>query len=354
MPNFINNRSGQSLATTLAPRSKRSDSGQVHSLWQGVSVPNAPTSLAVTAKSSTTATFSFTPPSDNGGSEITNYAFSTNGTSFTLLSPADATSPVTVTGLTLGTSYTLYLAAVNSAGVGAPSAGISFSLTTDATGGTINTYSSGGFNFKSHRFTSTGTFTVTSILSDIAADIWIVSGGGGGGADRPAGGGGGGAKTVTGIALNAQAYTITIGGTGALGAQFSRGSNGGNSSGLGQSTSGGGAGGGNNYVGANGGSGGGNQGVGVSGEGNNGGTNNSDDGAGGGGKGGNGANGFPVGSGNGGAAGTNNYEDGTNRSYAAGGSGGFGTSPASEYGRGGKGGNNSGIQAGVVIIRYRV
>jgi hypothetical protein len=36
MPNFIKNRSGKSLGTTLAPRSHRSSSGQVNTLWFGV------------------------------------------------------------------------------------------------------------------------------------------------------------------------------------------------------------------------------------------------------------------------------------------------------------------------------
>jgi len=54
--------------------------------------------------------------SSNNGSAISNYKYSTNGTSFTALSPAQTTSPVTIAGLTNGTSYTLYLEAVNLAG----------------------------------------------------------------------------------------------------------------------------------------------------------------------------------------------------------------------------------------------
>ena len=43
---------------------------------------------------------------------------------FTAVSPAATTSPITISGLTNGTSYTVKILAVNSAGDGAPSAGV--------------------------------------------------------------------------------------------------------------------------------------------------------------------------------------------------------------------------------------
>ncbi|MEY2778349.1 MAG: hypothetical protein RL008_445 [Actinomycetota bacterium] len=76
--------------------------------------PSAPTSLSATAGDGQ-ATISFTAGSD-GGSAITNYKYSTDGTTYTALSPTDNSSPVTVTGLTNGTSYTIYLKAVNANG----------------------------------------------------------------------------------------------------------------------------------------------------------------------------------------------------------------------------------------------
>ena len=81
--------------------------------------PAAPTSLVATAGDGS-AVISFTQGS-NGGSAITNYKYSLDGTNFTLLSPADATSPITITGLTNGTAYTIYLEAVNIAGISIPS-----------------------------------------------------------------------------------------------------------------------------------------------------------------------------------------------------------------------------------------
>jgi hypothetical protein len=92
----------------------------------GVSVPqNAPTSLSAIPTNISVA-ISFTAPTNDGGSPITNYEYSFNNSSWTALSPADATSPVTVSGLTQNTTYTVYLRAVNIVGVGPGSTGVSF------------------------------------------------------------------------------------------------------------------------------------------------------------------------------------------------------------------------------------
>lgn len=74
-------------------------------------VPEAPTSLSATAGDGL-AIITFTPGSD-GGSAITNYKYSIDGSTYTALSPTDATSPITIFGLTNETFYTIYLKAVN-------------------------------------------------------------------------------------------------------------------------------------------------------------------------------------------------------------------------------------------------
>ncbi len=89
-----------------------------------ITVPGAPTNLSVIT-GDTSIEITFTEPSD-GGSPITNYEYSLNGgSSWTSLSPIDATSPVTITGLTNGTVYNIKLRAVNSAGAGVASSQIS-------------------------------------------------------------------------------------------------------------------------------------------------------------------------------------------------------------------------------------
>lgn len=64
-----------------------------------------------------------------------------------------------------------------------------------ATGGQTNTYTVAGKNYKAHKFTSDGTFTVQALgTGDEGTQIdFLLTGGGGGGGDGNANGGGGGA-----------------------------------------------------------------------------------------------------------------------------------------------------------------
>jgi hypothetical protein len=78
-------------------------------------VPSPPTDLSGTPGNQT-AEISFTA-GDNGGSAITNYMYSTDGgTTFTAFSPAQTTSPVTISGLNNGDQYSIQLKAVNANG----------------------------------------------------------------------------------------------------------------------------------------------------------------------------------------------------------------------------------------------
>ena len=128
----------------------------------GVSVtataPAAPTSLSATSGSGS-ASISFTAGSSNGAS-ITNYSYSTNGTTYTALSPVDASSPVTIPGLTGGTSYTIYLKAINS--VGSSSASASVSVTPLAAIPTVSSISgNSGSDIGGTSVTITGTNFLT-------------------------------------------------------------------------------------------------------------------------------------------------------------------------------------------------
>ena len=104
---------------------KSSASGVInyYALGLPMTAPAAPTGLAAIAGDSS-ATISFTAGSD-GGSAVTNYKYSTDGTNYTALSPANTSSPVTISGLTNGTSYNIYLKAVNSIGDGTASSSVS-------------------------------------------------------------------------------------------------------------------------------------------------------------------------------------------------------------------------------------
>jgi hypothetical protein len=84
----------------------------------GMTVPNVPTNVSAIA-GNRQATVSFTPPHNNGGSTITSYTVvaSPNG-----ITAKGTTSPITVTGLTNGTSYTFTVMASNDVGMSSASA----------------------------------------------------------------------------------------------------------------------------------------------------------------------------------------------------------------------------------------
>jgi hypothetical protein len=83
--------------------------------------PAVPTVTGVTS-SNRALSVAFTAGTNNGSS-ITNYQYSTNGTSgtFTAFNPAQTNSPLTITNLVNGVPYTLSFKAVNAAGAGSAS-----------------------------------------------------------------------------------------------------------------------------------------------------------------------------------------------------------------------------------------
>ena len=87
--------------------------------------------------------------------------------------------------------------------IGDGTGNIPVSPLTAATGGTVTTDG----DYKVHKFTSSGTFTVTT-----AGNVeYLVVAGGGGAGDWGGGGGGGGFRTATDFAVTAQAYNIVVG-----------------------------------------------------------------------------------------------------------------------------------------------
>lgn len=81
-------------------------------------VPGSPT-IGTATGGNAEATVAFTAPASAGGAAITGYTVTVNPGGATA---TGAASPITVTGLTNGTSYTFTVAATNSVGPGAPSA----------------------------------------------------------------------------------------------------------------------------------------------------------------------------------------------------------------------------------------
>jgi hypothetical protein len=83
--------------------------------------PSAPTITSITPGNGFLAV-NFSPPSSDGGRVITNYQFSiNNGALWTTRSPASASSPITISGLTNGVTYSVVIRAINLEGPGATS-----------------------------------------------------------------------------------------------------------------------------------------------------------------------------------------------------------------------------------------
>ena len=86
-------------------------------VWAGP--PRAPTGVTAVASASS-ATVSFTAPTNTGGSPITSYTVTASPGNITA---SGSSSPITVSGLTNGVSYTFTVTATNALGAGPAGSG---------------------------------------------------------------------------------------------------------------------------------------------------------------------------------------------------------------------------------------
>ena len=222
------------------------------------SLPNPPTGLIATTINANSVIVGFTP---SVGS-IISYLATTNNN----ITGTSTNSPITISGLSIATSYTVTIQSIDSYGKSVASSPLSF--TTLSTSLVFNGYNTvttvGNYTVFSYR---NGT-TSSAILSSGNQTLYVLAvGGGGGGAGYLGGGGGAGGliqKTYT--LSNSDTISISIGAGGAgTGGSNSVSSNGGNTTLTFSNTTsnnissiGGGGGGSNSSIaGANGGSGGG-------------------------------------------------------------------------------------------------
>jgi hypothetical protein len=125
--------------------------------------PDAPTSLSAAAQDGTLS-ISFSAPSNNGGSAITNYQYSLNNSTWTSLNTATPAT-FTVSGLTNGISQTVYIRAVNARGTGS-SASVSGTPTSFSQLSSLGIFNGNASQFSSavsSALSPTGTIDISSI-----------------------------------------------------------------------------------------------------------------------------------------------------------------------------------------------
>lgn len=167
--------------------------------YNPLKVPNAPTIGTATVASGTSVSVAFTAPACVGGGAISSYtAFANCG----IYTASGASSPLTVTGLTIGTTYTFKVTAANAYGPSYPS-----SASNSATPQVIG----------QQEYTSAGTYSWIAPSGVTSVSVVVVGGGGAGGtyynSQTPANGGGGGGLSYINsyTVVPGNSYTVVVG-----------------------------------------------------------------------------------------------------------------------------------------------
>jgi hypothetical protein len=177
------------VAARTATGTGASSSASNGILAQGV--PNAPT-IGTATISGTTASITFTAPTCNGGNAITSYTATSCPGSIT---GTGASSPISVSGLTGGTSYTFKVKATNGIGTG-PCSSSSNSVTAQVIG--------------SQSYITAGTYSWVAPAGVTSVSAVAVGGGGGAGCGFAGRGGALGYKNNYSV-IPGNSYTVVVG-----------------------------------------------------------------------------------------------------------------------------------------------
>lgn len=158
--------------------------------------PGAPTIGTATAGGSLCASVAFTAPACAGyPATISSYTVTSTPGCFT---GTGTSSPVTVSGLTFGTSYTFKVRAQNASGLTSACSGSSNSITATIKGQVA--------------YTTPGTYSWVAPTGVTSVSVVAVGGGGGGGCINSYQGGGGGLGWKNNIAVTpGTSYTVVVG-----------------------------------------------------------------------------------------------------------------------------------------------
>jgi len=162
----LNNGTSYSFTVTAANASGSGAASLSSNSVIPAGVPGAPSVTAVSADHGQ-ATVSFGAPASDGGSAITRYTVTAAPGGLTVSGPA---SPLTVTGLSDGVSYTFTVAASNAAGTGSPSAPSAAVTPADTTPPVVRSFSVPGSLGALDTATS-GTLPVSSFIANDNAAV---------------------------------------------------------------------------------------------------------------------------------------------------------------------------------------
>jgi titin len=135
--------------------------------------PDAPTNVSVTEHDDQVS-IAFDAPVFSGGSSITNYEYQVDSGSWVTLNPASTASPIVVTGLSNGVSYSFKVRAVNVAGSGAESIAATGTprTTPDAPTGLAVTEDNGQVSISFTRPAFDGGSSITNYEYKIGSGSW--------------------------------------------------------------------------------------------------------------------------------------------------------------------------------------
>jgi len=152
---------------------------------------------------------------NTGGSAITNYSYSTDGVNYTVLSPAQTSGPITISGLTNNQAYTFRLKAINDNGSSVASS-VTSSVTPTASFVLAQTFNSSG------SYTIPAGTTKIAIVTFSGGSNGFSGGGGCGGGAGPGDGGRGGwaSAAIINSPSIGSTYAVTVGASGGGASSF--------------------------------------------------------------------------------------------------------------------------------------